>query len=100
MFTPMQGITQIDTKILTPDSKSSSFDSTAPFADMFQSAIENVKETDAEKNHAEYLLSTGQLDNPAELTIAATKAQTSVELLVQLRSKALEAYNELMRINL
>jgi len=70
------------------------------FADIFQSAIDNVKQTDAEKNHAEYLLATGQLDNPAELTIAATKAQTSVELLVQLRSKALESYNELMRINL
>lgn len=100
MFTPIQGITPIDTKILAPNSKSNAFDSTSIFSDMFQSAIENVKETDAEKNRAEYLLATGQLDNPAELTIASTKAQTSVELLVQLRSKALEAYNELMRINL
>ena len=45
-------------------------------------------------------MATGQLDNPALLTIASTKAQLSVELLVQLRSKAMDAYNELMRINL
>lgn len=70
------------------------------FADIFQSAIDNVKQTEAEKNHQEYLLATGQLDNPADLTIALTKSQMSVELLVQLRNKALEAYSELNRINL
>ena len=71
-----------------------------PFADVFASAVENVRETDAAKNEAEYLLATGQLDNPAELTIASTRAAMSVELLVQLRNKALEAYNELMRISM
>lgn len=70
------------------------------FGDIFQSAIGAVKEADAEKNQAEYLLSTGQLDNPAALTIASTKSQLSVQLLVQLRNKALDSYNELMRISL
>lgn len=73
---------------------------TGLFADVFQNAIDNVKTTDAEKNQAEYLLSTGQLDNPAELTIASTKAQLSVDLLVQLRNRALDAYSELTRISL
>ena len=70
------------------------------FSTIFQSAIDHVRETDAAKNQAEYLLATGQLDNPAELTIATTRAQLSVDLLVQLRNKALEAYTELTRINL
>jgi flagellar hook-basal body complex protein FliE len=48
----------------------------------------------------EYLMATGQLDNPALLTIASTKAQLSVDLMVQLRNKSMEAYNELMRVNL
>ncbi|MBR2894136.1 MAG: flagellar hook-basal body complex protein FliE [Oscillospiraceae bacterium] len=69
------------------------------FGSIFQSAIDNVKQTDAEKNEVEYLLATGQLDNPAELTIASTKSQIAVELLVQLRNKALEAYNGLKNIN-
>lgn len=73
---------------------------TGVFADIFQTAIDNVKTTDAEKNQAEYLLATGQLDDPAELTIASTKAQLSVDLLVQLRNKALDAYSELSRISL
>ena len=73
-------------------------DAAGMFGSIFQSAIDNVKETDAAKTEAQYLLATGQLDNPAELTIAATKSQIAVELLVQLRNKALEAYNELKNI--
>ena len=68
------------------------------FGSIFRSAIDYVKETDAEKTEAQYLMATGQLDNPAELTIAAAKAQIAVDLLVQLRNKALEAYNELKNI--
>ncbi len=71
-----------------------------PFTDIFASAIDAVKTTDAEKTQMEYLMATGQLDNPSLLTIASTKAQLSVDLLVQLRNKSMEAYNELMRINL
>ena len=70
------------------------------FGDIFKSAIQNVEETNAEKLEAQYLLATGQLDNPAELTIAASKSQLAVELLVQLRNKAVDAYKELTNINL
>ena len=90
------------------DSFPSGFDKQLPqesgganvFADIFQYAIGNVVEAEEAKNHAEYLLATGQLDNPAEATIAAAKMELSVDLLVQLRNKALDAYNELMRIGL
>lgn len=70
------------------------------FGDIFQAAVAAVRETDAEKTQAEYLLATGQLDNPALLTTAITKAELSVDLLMQLRNKTLDAYSELMRISL
>ena len=70
------------------------------FSAVFHSAIENVRKTEAEKTEAQYLLATGQLDNPAALTIASTKNQIAVDLLVQLRNKSLEAYSELTRINM
>ena len=53
---------------------------------MFLSAINNVKQTDADVVQAEYLMATGQLDNPAALTIAQTKSTIAVEMLVQLRN--------------
>ena len=71
----------------------------ASFTDIFQSAIDSVKETDKEKTQLEYLMATGQLDNPALLTIATTKAELAVDLLVQLRNKVMDAYSEVMRIN-
>ena len=37
------------------------------FSDIFQSAIDRVRETDAAKNEVAYQLATGQLDNPAAL---------------------------------
>lgn len=73
---------------------------TGGFGNIFQSAVEAVKETDAEKTQMQYLMATGQLDNPAELTLASSKYELSVNLLVQLRNRALEAYNEIMRISL
>ena len=70
------------------------------FSDVLQAAVDNVRQTDAVKNDAQYRLATGQLDNPAELTIAATQASVAVELLVQLRDRALDAYSELTRISM
>lgn len=70
------------------------------FQDIFQSMVDNVKETDAAKNEAYYSLATGQLDNPAVASIAATQAELSLSLLIQMRNKALDAYSELMRISL
>lgn len=70
------------------------------FADIFGSVINNVKETDADKNEKMYELATGQLDNPAELTIASTQAELSVNLLVELRNRALESYNQLIGMSM
>lgn len=69
------------------------------FAGIFQQAIDNVRQTNAEQVNLEYQLATGQLDNPALLTTAIYKAGTAAELLMQMRNKALDAYNELMRIS-
>ena len=44
------------------------------FADIFRSAINEVAEAQNQVANAEYLLTTGQLDNPAYATIAIAKA--------------------------
>lgn len=70
------------------------------FSQIMDSLVNNVKETDAAKNEAYYALATGEIDNPAQATIAATQASLATELLVQMRDRALDAYSELMRISL
>lgn len=65
------------------------------FGSIFKNAIQDVKDTDAEFVNAQYLLATGQLDNPAEVGIAGYKNEIAVDLLIQLRNRALDVYNEL-----
>ena len=70
------------------------------FAAVFHSFVDDVRQTNAEQMDLEYKLATGQLDNPAELTLAAAKATNSALLLMTLRDRAMDVYNELMRISL
>lgn len=70
------------------------------FASIFKTAVQNVKETDAEFVNNQYLLATGQLDNPVQLGISAYKNEIAVDLLIQLRNRALDAYSELSRLSI
>lgn len=72
----------------------------ADFGSVLRSVAENVRETDAERSIAAYQLATGQLDNPASLMIASAKNEIAVSMMIQLRNKSMDAYNELMRMNI
>jgi flagellar hook-basal body complex protein FliE len=69
-----------------------------PFKSVFDTAIENYKNAEAEVDNDIYKLSTGETDDLHNLMINVQKAQTSLDLVIQLRNKALEAYNEIMRM--
>lgn len=70
------------------------------FKSIFESAVQNVEEAEAYHEQQQYLLATGQIDDVHTVTIAASEAQLAVDMLVQLRNKAIDAYNELIRISL
>ncbi len=70
------------------------------FQSIFESAVQDVRNTESNLQSQQYLLSTGQINDPHTVQIAASEAQLATNMLVQLRNKALDAYNELMRISL
>ena len=70
------------------------------FRSIFENAIQDVRDTERNLQTQQYLLATGQIDNPATVQIAASEAQLTTSMLVQLRNKALDSYNELMRRSL
>ena len=49
--------------------------------------------------YKQYLLSTGQLDDVHTLPIAEAKASLTVDVLISLRNKTMEAYNELIKMS-
>lgn len=72
--------------------------SNIPFQSLFEEALSNVKESNAASEQEVYSMVTGQSDNLHDIMIRSTQATLSVELFVQLRNKALDAYNEIMRM--
>ena len=69
------------------------------FADIFRATVNNVRETEDEVAKNEYLLATGQLDNPSLVSISQLKADAATQLLIQMRDKVLNAYSELSRLS-
>ena len=70
------------------------------FSDIFRNVVDQVYTTAKDVENKQYLLSTGQLDDVHSLPIAEAKATLSLDILISLRNKALESYNELMKINM
>jgi flagellar hook-basal body complex protein FliE len=68
------------------------------FAAFFSQALNNVNTLQTEANKASTKLATGQIDDIAPVVIATEKASIALQLTVQVRNKVVDAYNEVMRM--
>lgn len=68
------------------------------FSKMLSSTIDQVSQADIQGNTAIEKLHTGEAKNLHEVMIAVEEADISIRMLVQMRNKALEVYNEIMRM--
>jgi flagellar hook-basal body complex protein FliE len=69
-----------------------------PFADIFQGLIKSVETTSGIEDEAALAAVNGDADQLHTLTIASVKADLALQLFVQLRNKAHDAYSEIMRM--
>ncbi|MBQ7481906.1 MAG: flagellar hook-basal body complex protein FliE [Lachnospiraceae bacterium] len=73
------------------------------FASLFQSALGNLGETNAllnKQEEEEVKFALGITENTHDLSIAAAKASTALSYTVALRDKFIEAYKEIMQIQI
>ena len=70
----------------------------ASFQDMFTTALNNLTEKTSDSSAYNDALLMGESDNLHDPMIAATEAELSVSLVVQIRDKVVDAYSELMRM--
>lgn len=75
-------------------------ESSISFEHVLIDAVENVNKTDLAAQQDIIKVATGEVNDLHTITINATKAELAVQMLVQIRNKALDAYNEIMRISL
>ncbi len=68
------------------------------FSESIGKALESVSALEHETDQVAEAIATGGDASIQELMVASAKATLGVELLVQVRNRALEAYQEIMRM--
>lgn len=74
-------------------------DATA-FKGMFSDAVSNLEELNSIKNQDSVALMLGNLDDIGAMQVNSEKAEVALQMLVQMRNKVLDGYQEIMRINI
>ena len=85
-------------KIDGPSSTSSSAETGKSFADTLKDAVGNVNELQKNSDKQMQALATGKTDNVADVMIAAEKADIALKVMVQVRNKIIDAYQEVMKM--
>lgn len=68
------------------------------FADTLKAAVSGVNQMQKESDKAMQNLATGKTDNVAEVMIATEKADIALKVMMQVRNKIIDAYQEVMKM--
>ena len=68
------------------------------FGEYLKNSLDDANKLQIESERQSTLLATGQADNIHDVTIAAAKAKISLDLVMAVRGKVVEAYKEVMRM--
>lgn len=85
------------------DVKGKNESASSVFSQMYDAAIKSLEETNGLQKKAEQMsidFTLGKIDNLHDVMIAQEKATIALQYTVKLRDKILEAYNDIMRIQL
>ena len=70
------------------------------FEDQLFSAVQKVRDLEDASNKASYDLAVGNTDDTTAVMLAATKAETAIQLTTQITTRAVNAYKEIMQMNI
>jgi flagellar hook-basal body complex protein FliE len=86
------------TGALTPSSKPTPYEAQQSFQNFLTDALEKVSDTQKESNAATQALMNGNMDNLHQVMITAEKASVTLQTTLEIRNKVVEAYQEIMRM--
>ncbi len=73
-------------------------DAGSAFGDLLVDGIERLEKVQDKADGLAVQAATGDLDNMHDYTVAATEASVTTQLTVAVRNRALEAFNETLRL--
>ncbi|GKW46556.1 flagellar hook-basal body complex protein FliE [Planococcus sp. NCCP-2050] len=98
----MEKISQIQTPFIQNQSiaKPQTENKTEGFSEIFKNQLEEVNKLQNTSDKLTNQLVTGEVEDVSQVMVAAQKASLSLQLTVQVRNKVVEAYQEVMRMQL
>jgi flagellar hook-basal body complex protein FliE len=99
-FSPVDAVTKIaeSQKASGTQATTAADDSGTDFAGMLSAGLQSVQNAQAKSNDLAVQVANGSLADPAQYTMAATEAQLGLSLTMAIRNKAVEAFQEIMRM--
>jgi flagellar hook-basal body complex protein FliE len=94
----IQSIANTAASALTSSTQKSG--ATTSFSDIFNEALNNAKETEATDQQGTLALLAGEDSGIHTTLIESQKAELALNLALQIRNKVVDAYNEVMRMQL
>lgn len=73
-------------------------DPQASFENIFKNALDQVNDLQIQADEYDKLFATGQVDNIHQVMIASEKAEIAMQFTLSIRNKILDAYKEIMRM--
>jgi flagellar hook-basal body complex protein FliE len=70
----------------------------ADFGNLLSKGLENVQASQSKADNLAVQVADGTLQDPAQYTMAATEASLGMELTLAIRNKAVDAFQEIMRM--
>jgi len=94
-ISPIQGVSA--TGFTTAAGQPGATDGSA-FATSLAGAVDNLQQLQSTSNQLAVQAVTGNLDDIHQATLAAARAQVTLELAATVRNKGVDAFNEIMRM--
>jgi flagellar hook-basal body complex protein FliE len=91
---PAQGLDALTPSNATTEAQGPDND----FTSMLSKGLESVQASQSKADNLAVQVADGTLQDPAQYTMAATEASLGTELTLAIRNKAVEAFQEIMRM--
>ena len=95
---PVNALSGITETAATSGTQATSSTSGADFAGMLSHGLESVQAAQTKSADLATQVANGTLADPAQYTMAATEASLGLQLTMAIRNKAVEAFQEIMRM--
>ncbi|MCA1009230.1 flagellar hook-basal body complex protein FliE [Halobacillus halophilus] len=96
----IKGLPSIQSNTFSPQINpgSSPAEAQVKFADQLKNAIDQVNHTQLESDQKTKALANGEVENLHEVMITSKKASITMQTSIEVRNKVVEAYKEIMRM--